>query len=227
MKRSFITDLGIEDKAAVTAIINEHQRITKDIQRDLETAETALETAQKDLETAKQPDPKTAEKITELEGKLETANQALEDEKTAHATTKTDLDKAVADEKAAHEATKTGYATEKEAATTDESVFASLLAEKFHPDGVSLIKRFGYDRSIVKIKDGKITNNDKVIEHFKADSDFGKYFGEASQQRTENGSSEHSKQKTETFTKEAIEKMSTEEINKNWDKVQASLSTKT
>ena len=117
--------------------------------------------------------------LTDLKGGdngIETIKAELKAEKKAHSDTKKALDT----EKAAHQKAVDGYTAEKEAATVD-SLVSELLktgSDKTGTMNAAAIPKAlkQYDRSIVeRDSDGKITNSDKVLEHFV--SEWADFFG--------------------------------------------------
>ena len=193
--------------------------------------ESAKENAK---EKARQAEEANQAKIAELESELSKARSELKAAKDddgsfeaklsaeieAHKATKSELETAKAEHKKAVE----GYAKEKEDAETDGLV-KSLLGEgdqnhgKMHPSAIDKALRM-YDRAIVKRdKEGKINNAEEVLAHFAAE--WKDFFGKETTRGVDTG--RPPEKQGAAYTKEAIAKMSVDEINQNWDAVKASL----
>ena len=173
-------------------------------------------------------------KIAELESELSKARAelkaAMDDdggfeaklkaEIEAHKTTRSELEAAKAEHKKAVES----HEKEKDDASVDGLV-KTLLGEgdgthgKMHPSAIDKAIRM-YDRAIVKRdRDGKIGNADEVLAHFAAE--WKDFFGKETTRGVDTGRPPETK--GGVYTKEAISKMSVDEINQNWDAVKASL----
>ena len=185
-------------------------------------------------EKARQAEEANQAKIAELESELSKARSELKATKDddgsfeaklnaeieAHKITKSELETA----KAEHKKAVDGYEKEKDDATVD-SLVKTLLGEgdesngKMHPSAIDKALRM-YDRSLVKRdKDGKIKNADEVLAHFA--TEWKDFFGKETTRGVDTGKPPESQ--STAYTKEAIAKMSVDEINQNWDAVKASL----
>jgi len=175
-------------------------------------------------------------KIEALQGQVkeaeESLNAALSDEGADKelADLKSQVEKLTADLKAeqeAHGATKTDYTTRETNTALLEKIHAAAIKEgKLDGLGVKALKKHALDMSIVKHKNGEITNLDDVLKHYKEDDVIGDLWGGES--RTEGAGNGNPPPSNATgYTMENLKNMSPEEINKNWDAVSATLSNKT
>jgi len=139
MTRTFLAGMGVTDDASITKILNAHHE-------ELQTAKDAQEKAEKELRTIK----------VELEDAKKPKDGAENWEQKFN------------DEVLAHKTTKDGYAAEKTASEIDSMVSAALKDAKMNEAAIPKALKL-YDRKIVTHKDGKITNADKVLEHFKSE----------------------------------------------------------
>ena len=145
----------------IIAIIKEH------LPEGVDVSDKALKSMAKDIngEIGKEFVPKESyskktKEVSELEAKLA---------ESAGATTEIEaLKQQLADERKAHKETKDGYAAEKTAATTDSLVTAMLKEAGMNEAAIPKALKL-YDRATVETADGKITNADKVLEHFKCE----------------------------------------------------------
>ena len=138
-------------------------------------------------------------------------------------------------ESLAHKATAEALEVQKAAVlahkTLEENASTDLLVRELlesgseslgslHPAALSKAIK-GYDRALVKRgADGGIDNRDEVLAHF-AD-EWGDFFGKVQTQGVDVGSV-HGQGARPAYTKEAIAKMSANEINQNWDLVRDAL----
>ena len=152
---------------------------------DAKEAEDALYTLFNDaLQTERE---KLNAKITAAEERADEAEKtmqaALEDEtgEKELSDLKAQVEKLTADLKAeteAHATTKTGYASEKTNAALLEKIHAAAIKEgKLDGLGVKALKKHPLDMSIVKHKNGEITNLEDVLRHYKEDDVIGDLWG--------------------------------------------------
>jgi len=213
MTRKFLSGLGIESEV-IDKILDQ---AGSDLEREKEVAEklrNEIKTLQ-DGATAKQ---KEFDDFKASQPDAEKLKAAHETEKTAHAETKTAMQKLIDDEKAAHESYRNEIAAEQDSVELDKLVSAALKDAGMNSTVIPKALKL-YDREIVERKDGKICNSDKVVEHFK--SEWADFFGAVKQQKAEVGTAPTAP--PATYTLDQIRKMTTTEINNNWDAVQATL----
>ena len=167
--------------------------------------DAALE-AQKEAEEAMQAalaDDSDSKELETLKAELETTKATLKAEQEAHT------------------ATKAGHVEKETNANIDKQVLAAVKDAKLHPSVIPLFEKIGYDRAKAKTdKDGKVTNLDEVVTAIKALPEFAPHFGGES--HTEGaGAGNPPPNNNATLTRESVAKMSPDEINANWDAVQA------
>jgi hypothetical protein len=226
MTRAFLKSLLPNDleglDGIIDSIINAHG---EGVEREKSKTNAVTEQAKEQAEAHKKTldDTKRAyeEKLSargdesEAETKLKTLQEEYEKAKETHAT---EL-KAATD---AHDATKAEHEAVRTNGAMDAAVSAALKTAGYSEAAIPLFLKAGYDREQLKKEaDGSFSNIDKLVETLKADPVNGTFFGKMQTEGANVGGSQQ--QQTTTLTREAVAKMSPEEINKNWDAVQAAL----